>query len=111
MIKIVIITALCFLNLGLTQVNRHLEPLSFSSTKEYLISNPDIAKKITFDKKNEITKYIINENMDSRTYVEIAFEKPNVNLLKFLINDYRGKILKNSFDLKSLLKNTNWKKL
>jgi hypothetical protein len=28
-----------------------------------------------------------------------------------LITDTSGKILKNSFDLKVLLKNTNWKKL
>ena len=38
------------------------------------------------------------------------FNPSNKNL-KYLITDYKGKILKNSFDLKSLLKNTNWKKL
>ena len=37
--------------------------------------------------------------------------KPNNKSLKYLITDYNGKILKNSFDLKSLLRNTNWKKL
>ena len=37
--------------------------------------------------------------------------KPNNKNLKYLITDYNGKILKNSFDLKSLLRNTNWKKL
>ena len=31
--------------------------------------------------------------------------------LKYLITDTNGKILKNSFDLEILLKNTNWKKL
>ena len=31
--------------------------------------------------------------------------------LKYLITDSKGKILKNSFDLKILLLNTNWKKL
>ena len=36
---------------------------------------------------------------------------PNNKNLKYLITDSSGKILKNSFDLKSLLKNTNWKKL
>ena len=30
---------------------------------------------------------------------------------KYLITDTNGKILKNSFELRSLLKNTNWKKL
>ena len=35
--------------------------------------------------------------------------KPKNKNLKYLITDTTGKILKNSFDLKSLLKNTNWK--
>ena len=37
--------------------------------------------------------------------------KPKNKNLKYLITDTNGKILKNSFDLKILLKNTNWKKL
>ena len=37
--------------------------------------------------------------------------KPKNKNLKYLIIDTNGKILKNSFDLKLLLKNTNWKKL
>jgi len=37
--------------------------------------------------------------------------KPKNKNLKYLITDTSGKILKNSFDLKLLLKNTNWKKL
>jgi hypothetical protein len=37
--------------------------------------------------------------------------KPNNKNLKYLITDTNGKILKNSFDLNVLLKNTNWKKL
>ena len=36
--------------------------------------------------------------------------KPNNKSLKYLITDSRGKILKNSNDLKTLLKNINWKK-
>ena len=38
------------------------------------------------------------------------FNPSNKNL-KYLITDTNGKILKNSSDLKILLKNTNWKKL
>ena len=38
------------------------------------------------------------------------FEPKNKNL-KYLITDTNGKILKNSDDLNTLLKNTNWKKL
>ena len=37
--------------------------------------------------------------------------KPKNKNLKYLITDTNGKILKNSFKLKLLLKNTNWKKL
>tara|TARA_B110000014_G_C19958489_1_gene496022 strand:- start:5 stop:349 length:345 start_codon:yes stop_codon:yes gene_type:complete len=37
--------------------------------------------------------------------------KPMNKNLKYLITDSSGKILKNSFDLEDLLKNTNWKKL
>ena len=37
--------------------------------------------------------------------------KPKNKNLKYLITDTNGKILKNSFDLKELLRNTNWKKL
>ena len=36
--------------------------------------------------------------------------KPKNKNLKYLITDTNGKILKNSFDLSVLLKNTNWKK-
>ena len=37
--------------------------------------------------------------------------KPSNKNLKYLITDTNGKILKNSYDLRILLKNTNWKKL
>ena len=37
--------------------------------------------------------------------------KPKNKNLKYLITDTSGKILKNSFDLKVLLKSTNWKRL
>jgi len=37
--------------------------------------------------------------------------KPNNKNLKYLITDSNGKILKNSFDLRSLLENTSWKNL
>ena len=38
------------------------------------------------------------------------FNPSNKNL-KYLITDSKGKILKNSFDLETLIKNANWKKL
>ena len=37
--------------------------------------------------------------------------KPQNKNLKYLITDTNGKILKNSYELKNLLNNVNWKKL
>jgi hypothetical protein len=37
--------------------------------------------------------------------------KPKNKNLKYLITDTNGKILKNSFELRLLLKSTNWRKL
>ena len=37
--------------------------------------------------------------------------KPMNKNLKYLITDTKGRILKNSYLLENLLKNTNWKKL
>tara|TARA_Y100001980_G_C14469760_1_gene250151 strand:+ start:619 stop:963 length:345 start_codon:yes stop_codon:yes gene_type:complete len=37
--------------------------------------------------------------------------KPSSKNLRYLITDTNGKILKNSFDLQSLLRDSNWKKL
>ena len=37
--------------------------------------------------------------------------KPKNKNLRYLITDTNGKILRNSYKLKTLLKNTNWKKL
>ena len=37
--------------------------------------------------------------------------KPSNKNLKYLITDSNGKVLKNSFELEILLKNTNWKNL
>ena len=37
--------------------------------------------------------------------------KPKNKNLRYLITDTNGKILKNSYELKTLLKKTNWKKL
>jgi len=37
--------------------------------------------------------------------------KPKNKNLRYLITDFNGKVLKNSFNLENLLKNTNWKNL
>ena len=48
---------------------------------------------------------------DNALYKIFKNFKPKNRNLKYLITDTNGKILKNSFDLNILLKNTNWKKL
>ena len=37
--------------------------------------------------------------------------KPRSKNLKYFITDSKGKIIKNSYDLKILLRNINWKKI
>ena len=87
----------------------------------FLISN--IKKILNLTTTNFKSKIL------STNYHLIDLHKPEIstkldeNLLKedghpqlspnerYLITDTGGKIIKNSFDLKSLLKNTNWKKL
>tara|TARA_B100001029_G_C15043303_1_gene445245 strand:+ start:112 stop:450 length:339 start_codon:yes stop_codon:yes gene_type:complete len=48
------------------------------------------------------------ENAKYRIYKNF---KPNNKNLKYSINDTNGKILKNSSNLKSLIKDTNWKNI
>ena len=48
---------------------------------------------------------------ESALYIICKNFKPKNKNLKYLITDTNGKIFKNSFDLKILLKNTDWKKL
>ena len=75
--------------------------VSEGSWKDYglNISNKQIGFSV-FKNSTENANYKICKNF-----------KPTNKNLKYLITDTNGKILKNSFDLKTLLKNTNWKKL
>ena len=49
--------------------------------------------------------------VDASVGGKLGIDLENFKNLKYLITDTSGKILKNSFDLKILLKNTNWKRL
>ena len=75
--------------------------VSAGSWKDYglNISNKQVSFSV-FKNATENALYKICKNF-----------KPKNKNLKYLITDTTGKILKNSFDLRSLLKNTNWKKL
>ena len=82
-------------------LNLYAKMVSAGSWKDYGLS---ISKKqvsfIVFKNAAENALYKICKN----------FKPANKNL-RYLITDTNGKILKNSFDLKILLKNINWKKI
>ena len=75
--------------------------VSEGSWKDYglSISSKQVGFSV-FKNATENAKYKICKNF-----------KPINKSLKYLITDSKGKILKNSNELKALLKNINWKKL
>ena len=75
--------------------------VSEGSWKDYglSISSKQVGFSV-FKNAAENAKYKICKNFN-----------PSKKNLKYLITDSRGKILKNSNELKTLLKNINWKKL
>ncbi len=75
--------------------------VSEGSWKDYglNISSKQVGFNV-FKNSTENAKYKICKNF-----------KPTNKNLRYMITDSIGKILKNSNDLKSLLQNTNWKKL
>ena len=81
-------------------LNLYAKMVSQGSWKDYglTISNRQVGFSV-FRNSAENAMYKICKNF-----------KPNNKNLKYLITDSKGKILKNSNDLKILLKNINWKK-
>ena len=61
--------------------------------------------------KKQVSFSIFKNAAENDLYRICKNFKPKNKNLKYLITDNTGKILKNSFDLKMLLKNTNWQKL
>ena len=84
-----------------TILDLYAKMVSEGSWKDYglSIANGQVGFSV-FKNAAENAMYIICKNF-----------KPNNKNLKYLITDSRGKILKNSYDLVILIKNTNWKKL
>ena len=75
--------------------------VSEGSWKDYGLSIS--SKQVSFS--------VFKNSTESALYKICKNFKPKNKHLKYLITDTNGKILKNSFDLKILIKNTNWKKL
>tara|TARA_Y100001970_G_C13664330_1_gene569864 strand:- start:12 stop:350 length:339 start_codon:yes stop_codon:yes gene_type:complete len=60
--------------------------------------------------KRQVSFSVFKNTTENALYKICKNFKPKNKNLKYLITDTTGKILKNSFNLKILLKNTNWKK-
>ena len=84
-----------------TILDLYAKMVSKGSWKDYglSISSRQVGFSV-FKNAAESAKYKICKNF-----------KPSSRNLKYLITDSRGKILKNSHNLRFLIKNTNWKKL
>tara|TARA_B100001029_G_C14976443_1_gene403341 strand:- start:310 stop:648 length:339 start_codon:yes stop_codon:yes gene_type:complete len=59
----------------------------------------------------QVTFSVFKNSSENAVYNICKNFKPINKNLKYLITDTKGKILKNSYLLEGLLKNTNWKKL
>ena len=82
-------------------LNLYAKMVSEGSWKDYglAISSKQVGFSV-FKNSTENAMYKICKNF-----------KPTNKNLKYLITDSKGKIYKNSNNLETLLKNTNWKKL
>ena len=82
-------------------LNLYAKMVSAGSWRDYGLS---ISKKQV--------SFIVSKNAAENAIYKICKNfKPDNKNLRYLITDTNGKILKNSFDLKILLKNINWKKI
>ena len=59
----------------------------------------------------QISFSVFKNSAENALYKICKNFKPSNKNLKYLITDFNGKVLKNSFDLEVLFKNTNWKNL
>ena len=82
-------------------LNLYAKMVSEGSWKDYGLSIS--SKQVSF---------IVFKNTAENAMYKICknFKSTNKNL-RYLITDTNGKVLKNSFELKSLLNNTDWKRL
>ena len=82
-------------------LNLYAKMVSEGSCKDYGLSIS--SKQVSFS--------VFKNTTENAIYRICKNFKPKNKNLKYLITDTNGKILKNSFELRVLLKNTNWKKL
>ena len=83
-----------------TILNLYAKMVSAGSWKDYGLSIS--SKQVSFS--------VFKNAADKAIYEICKNFRPSNKNLRYFIKDSNGKILKNSFDLKILLKNINWKK-
>ena len=81
-------------------LNLYAKMVSNGSWKDYGLSIS--SKQVSFS--------VFKNAAENAIYKICKNFKPSNKNLKYLITDTNGKILKNSFELKILLRDTNWKK-
>ena len=82
-------------------LNLYAKMVSKGSWKDYGLSIS--SKQVSFS--------VFKNATENALYKICKNFKPKNKNLKYLITDTNGKILKNSYDLNNLVKNTKWKKL
>ena len=82
-------------------LNLYAKMVSNGSWKDYGLSIS--SKQVSFS--------VFKNAAENAIYKICKNFKPSNKNLKYLITDTNGKILKNSFNLENLVKNTNWKNI
>ena len=108
------------LKLAVNNISKKLEDKYFFEKNELKIILDFYAKMVSegswkdygLNISNRQVGFSVFKNSAENAMYKICknFNPFNKNL-KYLITDSKGKILKNSYDLVILIKNTNWKKL
>tara|TARA_Y100000590_G_scaffold224771_1_gene254181 strand:- start:210 stop:548 length:339 start_codon:yes stop_codon:yes gene_type:complete len=108
------------LKLVVDNINKRKESESFFKKNELKIILDLYAKMVSEGSWKDYGLNISNRQVGFSVFKNAAESamynicknfKPSNKNLKYLITDTKGKILKNSYNLKILINNTNWKKL
>ena len=108
------------LKLVVNNINKTKESESFFKKNELKIILDLYAKMVSEGtwkdyglniSKRQVGFSVFKNSAENAMYNICKNFKPSNKNLKYLITDTKGKILKNSYNLKILIENTNWKKL
>ena len=108
------------LKLVVNNPHKHIEERQFFEKNELKIILDLYAKMVSegswkdygLNISNRQVSFSVFKNAAENALYKICKNfKPSNKNLKYLITDSNGKVLKNSFDLEVLFKNTNWKNL